>query len=115
MEIILSNQCESLTGSLGRGFGYHITRRKNGYFSRRDAKVTPPYDGHWKFILACVFLAKGKLHATDVKISADELSNALEEARKYIAAQRVRYNKMDKAKLFYDAADITNLQITFGL
>ena len=115
MQIFLSQQCESLTGSLGRGFGYHIQRRKNGYFGKRNTKGNVPYDGHWKFILACVFLAKGKLHATDVKISAEELYNALKEARKYIAAERVLYNRDVNGKLNYDASDITNLQITFGL
>ena len=115
MEIILSAQCESLTGSLGRGYGYFIVRRKNGFFSQRSRHSNVPHDGHWKFILACVFLAKGKLHATDVKISADELYNALKEAGKYIAAESVRYSKIYKVKFFYNAADIANLQITFGL
>ena len=33
MEIILSKQVESITGSLGAGYGYHIQKRKNGFFA----------------------------------------------------------------------------------
>ena len=52
MEIILSKQCESLTGSLGRGFGYHIQRRKNGFFAKRNSHGEIPRDGHLRFILS---------------------------------------------------------------
>ena len=54
MKIILSKQCASLTGSLGRGFGYYIKthQSKNGkprFFSQRS-KHQVPHDGHLRFI-----------------------------------------------------------------
>ena len=47
MEIILSEQCESLTGTLGRGFGYYIkvhrsTTGKTALFSRNDPNTPSP-------------------------------------------------------------------------
>ena len=85
MKVILSKQCESLTGSLGRGFGYCIESRrtKNGvlyHYAKRNSKGFVPHDGHWRFIVACTEIAKSKLHITDIKISAGELKKALEEA-----------------------------------
>ena len=108
MEIILSKQCESLTGSLGRGFGYHIQRRKNGYFAKRNSKGVIPPNGHWRFILTCAQLAQNKLHIADIRVSREELKQAMYEARIFIAMQHLR-------KDTYDARDILNLKITFGL
>lgn len=79
MEIILTKQCESLTGSLGRGFGYHIQRRKNGFFAKRNAKGDVPSNGHWLFIVACAQLAISHTHIEDIRISAKELRDALDE------------------------------------
>ena len=81
MEIILSKQCESLTGSLGSGFGYHIQRRKNGFFAKRNTKGVVPPDGHLRFILTCADLAQSKLHIADIRVSAKEFRQALREAR----------------------------------
>lgn len=106
MEIILSERCRSLTGSLGRGFGYHIQRRKNGFFAKRNSKGSVPPDGHWRFILACAVLAMNGLHIADIKVPREEVKNALYEAR--IAMQNL-------GKDFYDARDIINLKTTFGL
>ena len=115
MEIFLSKQCESLTGTLGRGFGYYIRSTKKGrYFSQRSKHSVPP-DGHWKFILACANLAQNKLHIADIRIDWLELQGALYEAKHFIAAQQVRRNYADKYVHEYCAADILNLQITFGL
>ena len=108
MEIILSKQCESLTGSLGRGFGYHIQRRKNGYFAKRNSKGVVPPDGHWRFILTCAELAQNKLHIADIRVSREELKQAMYEARIFIAMQHLR-------KDLYNARDILNLKITFSL
>ena len=108
MEIILSKQCESLTGSLGRGFGYHIQKRKNGYFAKRNSKGVIPPDGHWRFILTCAQLAQNKLHIADIRVSREELKQAMYEARIFIAMQHLR-------KDTYDARDIINLKITFSL
>ena len=108
MEIILSSNCESLTGSLGRGFGYSIQRRKNRFFAKRNSKGTVPPDGHWRFILTCAELAKTGLHISDIKASRDEVSDALKEARHFIALQNLRKDS-------YNARDILNLKTTFGL
>jgi len=115
MKIILSNQCESLTGSLGSGFGYHIVKRKNGFFARRDARGKIPRDGYWRFIVACAELAKNGLHIADVQVSWMELIDALYKAGHFVAKYKVRANAIEKGKLVYNAADIINLKITFGL
>ena len=114
MKVILSPTCKSLTGSLGRGFGYFIVRRKNGFFGVRSRHNVPP-DGHWRFILACAELAKMKLHVTDIEIHWTELQTALYEAHRFVASEHVRRNYADKVKLTYNAADIVNLKTTFGL
>ena len=114
MEIKLSPTCEALAGSLGRGFGYFIVRRKNGFFGVRSRHNVPP-DGHWRFILACAELAKMKLHISDIEIHWIELSAALYEAGQFIAGRHVRSNGVEGIKLTYNAADIINLKITFGL
>ena len=116
MEIKLSPTCESLTGSFGRGFGYHIQHRKNGFFAKKNSKGTVPPDGHWRFIVTCAVLAKNKLHIADIQVSHDELYEALKEAQKFVAALRVLHNgALTQHKLTYNAADIINLKITFGL
>ena len=80
MKIILTEQCESFTGSLGRGFGYHIQRRKNGFFAKRNTKGSVPFNGHWLFIVACAQMAKAALHIVDILVSAKELREAINEA-----------------------------------
>ena len=108
MEIILSERCRSLTGSLGRGFGYHIQRRKNGLFAKRNSKGSVPPDGHWRFILACAELAKNGLHIADIRVSREEVRTALLEAGHHTAMWHLKLN-------IYDARDIINLKTTFGL
>lgn len=115
MQIFLSKQCESLTGSLGSGFGYHIQKRKNGFFSKRNTCGLVPPDGHWRFILACADIAKRKLHITDIQVHWLELSDALYEAGFCIANSRVRKNGVEDVKISYNAEDIINLKTTFGL
>lgn len=115
MEIILSKQCESLSGSLGRGFGYHIQKRKNGFFAKRNSNGEIPADGHWRFILTCAVLAQNKLHISDIRIDWLELQTALYEAKCFVASEQVRRNYADKCKASYDARDILNLKTTFGL
>ncbi len=80
MEIILTDQCKSLTGSLGAGFGYHIQRRKNGFFSKRNSKGDVPFNGHWCFIKACAELALCGTHIDDILVTAGELREAINEA-----------------------------------
>ena len=84
MEIILTKQCESLTGSLGNGYGYFIQRRrgqdgKYHFFSQRSKHLPIPRDGHLRFIFACAELAQAKLHISDIRVSGYELKAALQE------------------------------------
>ena len=113
MEIILSKQCESLTGSLGKGYGYYIRRapRKDGsvrFFSQRTKHPPIPPDGHLRFIFACAEMAKGHLHIADISVKKEELYDALTEANHWIAARNLRLP-------LYNARDIINLKITFSL
>ena len=87
MEIILSSNCKSFTGSIGRGFGYSIQRRKNRFFAKRNSKGVVPPDGHWNFIVSCAELAKAGLHISDIKLMKEryyftQLAGALERALK---------------------------------
>ncbi len=102
MEIILSNQCKSLTGSLGSGFGYHIQRRKNGYFAKRNSKGIIPPDGHWRFILTCAELAQNGLHIANIRVSAEELRQALDEAGRHYGDELVKA----EPSLIYNASDV---------
>ena len=108
MKIILSQQCESLTGLLDPQLGYYIAHRKNGFCSVRNAKNYVPPDGHWRFIVLCAQLAQSKLHIADILVLASELRNALYEAHHFNAARNLRLP-------IYDARDILNFKITFGL
>lgn len=105
MEIILSNNCKSLNGSLGRGFGYHIQRRKNGFFAKRNTKGIVPPDGHLRFILTCAELAQDGLHIADIRVSNRELFEALREANKPSPAF-LNWNNVE----FHNARDIINFQ-----
>ena len=86
MEIILSKQCESLTGSLGRGFGYYIRgfycKRKNvtHYYAQRSKHPPIPRDGHLRFIFTCAELTQNRLHIADIRVSGEEIYSALKEA-----------------------------------
>ena len=115
MKAILSSQCIALTGMLERGLGYHLVQRKNGFFARRDSKGPVPPDGHWRFIVLCAELAQNGLHIADINVGWMEVQSALYEARHFTASEQVRRNYADKSKATYDARDILNLKITFGL
>ena len=88
MEIILSKQCESLSGTLGRGFGYNIQKRtdldgKTRFWGVRNTKGPIPLDGHLQFIIACAELAKMGSHIADIRVLFRELNEAIEEATGY--------------------------------
>ena len=108
MEIFLSQQCESLTGTLGRGFGYYIRSTKKGRYFGQRSKHSVPSDGHWRFIALCAQMAHSKLHIADIKVSRNELGTALYEARCFIAMQHLGLDT-------YSAHDILNLKTTFSL
>ena len=115
MQIFLTQHCESLTGSLGKGLGYHIQRRKDRFYGVRQSKGFVPPDGHWRFIVACADLAHKRLQVTDISLHWSELYDALYEAYHFVASEHVRRNYADKAKVTYNAADILNLKTLFGL
>ena len=108
MKIFISERCEAITGSLGSGFGYHIQRRKNGFFGKRNTKGIIPRDGHLRFIIACAELARMKTHLVDVNVSRNEMTEALYEAGFH---NYIPFLKKDT----YNADDVVNLIITFGL
>lgn len=114
MEIILSNNCLSLTGMLNPSLGYFLQRRGKRFFSQRSKHGAPP-DGHWRFIVLCAELAQNKLHITDIQVDWLELQNALYEAKCFIASEQVRRNYADKCKASYNARDVLNLKTTFGI
>ena len=64
-----------------RRFGYHIQKRKNGFFAQRDSKGFIPFNGPLRFILTCAILALSKLHIADISVTREELAEALREAR----------------------------------
>ena len=111
MEIILSKQCESLTGSLGSGFGYHIQKRKNGFFAQRDSKGSIPPDGHLRFIFACADLARSKLHITDIRVSAKEFRQACNKADRCYGDELVKA----KDTHIYNAYEIVCFKMRWNL
>ena len=119
MEVILSEQCLSLVGTLERGLGYSLQarRKKDGsvrFYSQRS-KHSVPYDGHWRFIVLCAELVHRKLYLTDIKVGWLELQTALYEAKCFTASEQVRRNYAEKCKATYNARDILNLKTTFAL
>jgi hypothetical protein len=87
MEVILSPSCADLRGSLGAGFGYHIEHIHGRYVSRRNSKGDIPKDGHLCFIHACAVLSKLRLHIIDIRVTAKELRDAIDEARFWYGIQ----------------------------
>ena len=118
MEIILTKQCVSLTGSLGRGWGYFIQARrgadgKTHFFSQRSKHTVPP-DGHWKMIVACANLACMRLHVADIQVSAQEIINALQEAGNTTPAYGLVKYPEDYPDTF-NADDIINFKNKYHL
>ena len=79
MEIILSKYCKSFTGTISRYHGYAIRKTGNRYLSCRTNSRHATPDGHWRFILACAELAKQGFMLSDIRISQDEIMDALHE------------------------------------
>ena len=108
MEIFITKQCEALTGSLGKGFGYHIQRRKNGFFAKRNSNGEIPPDGHLRFIFACAQLAQMKTHITDIRVPRCEFQSALSEAGVSLSGARdIRHES--------SAADVLTLKEKLNL
>ena len=117
MEIILSKQCEALTGSLGKGYGYFIQRRRSQdgsvrFFSQRSKHPPIPADGHLRFIFACAELAQLKTHITDIRVPRMEFSDALSEAGYSHLASRcpVLASSASEYPDILSAADIINFR-----
>ena len=117
MEIILSKQCEALTGSLGKGYGYFIQRRRSQdgsvrFFSQRSKHPPIPHDGHLRFIFACAELAQLKTHISDIRVSRKELREALSEAGYYHLASQcpVLASSASEYPDILSASDIINFR-----
>ena len=80
MEIILAKTCKSITGSLGKSFGYSITKRDGKFYSIRSPKGPRIRDGHLRFIFACAELARDGFLIADIDIRGEELLQAAREA-----------------------------------
>ena len=96
MEIILSSQVESFTGTLRHDYGYYIRRYSDRlghtrFFSHRRAGEVA-FDGHMNFIWYCAQLARGRVYFCDTRVTAEELISALEEAKRMEGARLVRSN-----------------------
>lgn len=107
MEIFLTKQCEALTGSLGKGYGYHIQRRtdhdgKTRFWGVRNSNGEIPADGHLRFIFACAQLAKMKTHIADIRISAKEFRQAAKDACRWYGDELVKA----KPSHIYNASDV---------
>ena len=111
MEIILSKQCESLTGTLGRGYGYCIQKQKDKFVSKRNSKGSIPNDGHLRFILTCADLAQSKLHIADIRVSAKEFRQACKEAYRWYGDEVAKAEDTH----IYNANDIMRFKEKFGL
>ena len=108
MEILITKQCEAITGSLGRGYGYHIQRRKNGFFAKRNSNGAIPHDGHLRFIFACAELAQMKTHITDIRVSCKELSDAIWEAGFHDLADYIVSKKKSFLGTLHADSDVLN-------
>ncbi len=80
MEIILSKNCRSFTGTISRSHGYSVRRTGERFFGIRSTRGHVPPDGHWRFILSIAHLAPANLGVADLRLPGSELSEALSEA-----------------------------------
>ena len=113
MEIFLSKQCQALTGSLGKSFGYFIVGRwsrpdvRYRYYSQRS-KWDVPANGHLRFIFACAELAQMKTHITDILVSCKELSDAIWEAGFHDLADYIVSKKKSFLGTLHADSDVLN-------
>lgn len=80
MEIILARTCKSITGSLGKSYGYSITKRDGKFYSIRSPKGPRIRDGHLRFIFACAEMTRGGFLIADIRVPFSEFLEALMEA-----------------------------------
>ena len=80
MKLILTENCASLTGALGKDYGYAVQKRKSGFYGARFSRGHVPPDGHLRFIIACAKLAQMRTHIVDIQLPEREFRDALTEA-----------------------------------
>jgi hypothetical protein len=106
MEIILARTCKSITGSLGKSYGYSITKRDGKFYSIRSPKGPRIRDGHLRFIFACAELARDGFLIADIDIRGEELLQAAHEADVEMETilPDVQYNAHDirRIKTYYE-------------
>ena len=83
MKLILTENCASLTGALGKGYGYAVRKSKYGFYGYRYGHGHVPPDGHLRFIIACAKLAQARTHIVDIQLPEREFRDALTEADIY--------------------------------
>lgn len=107
MEIILARTCKSITGSLGKSYGYSITKRDGKFYSIRSPKGPRIRDGHLRFIFACAELARDGFLIADIDIRGEELLQAAREAD--VEMETILPDE------HYDAHDIRRIKTYYGL
>lgn len=116
MEIILAKTCRSLTGSLGRIYGYSITRRDGKFVSIRNPKGPRIRDGHLRFIFACAELARDGFLVANVKVPGKEFEEALIEAGLYDPkAEHDKWSILPPQMDEMDYHDVLNFKTFHGL
>ena len=114
MEIILSRNCRSFTGSINKAFGYAIQRRGGRFFAKRNSKGHVPPEGHLRFIYACAEMAADGVFIADIRVPASELADALKEAGIRSVADRLTVSPELYPGVF-DASQIRELLSDRGL
>ena len=109
MEIILSQRCKSFTGTISRTHGYAIKRTGNRFFSYRFPSTSTPKDGHWNFIVECAELAKQGFMLTDIRVSANEIMDAMHEMGRGDYLWKLKYPQT------LNAAQVLTLKSELGL
>jgi hypothetical protein len=105
MEIILSKNCQSLTGTISRSHGYSVRRTGERFFGIRSTRGFVPPDGHWRFILSIAHLAPANIIVADISIRGTEIMDALYEANHPFAAIH-----MVEPEDVYSATDVLKLE-----
>ena len=107
MEIILARTCKSITGSLGKSYGYSITKRDGKFYSIRSPKGPLVRDGHLRFIFACAEMAQYNFHIANIDVEGKELLEAAREA--HVELESI------ESEEHYDAHDIRRIKTYYGL
>ena len=116
MEIILARHCKSLTGSLGKGYGYAVCRRGKRFFSQRSPKGPRIQDGHLRFIFECAQMASDGFILSNIKVEGKEFQEALIEAGLYDPkAKHDKWSILPPQMDEMDYHDVLNFKTFHGL